>query len=62
MIFIKVTTQPFSGHKENMMLKLNLKALVEANQSFIKNVEWNTGFISINICLCRGGGRRQIVM
>ena len=62
MIFIKVTIQPFSGHKENMILKLNLKALVEANQSFIKNVEWNTCFISINICMCRGGRRRQIVI
>lgn len=62
MIYIKVTTQPFSRHKENMMLKLNLIALVEVNQSFIKNVKWNTCFISINICMCRGWGRRQIVM
>ena len=62
MIYIKVTTQPFSRHKENMMLKLNLKALVEVNQSFIKNVKWNTYFISTNICMCRGWGRRQLVM
>lgn len=38
MIYIKVTTQPFSRHKENTMFKLNPKALVEVNQ-FYKECE-----------------------
>lgn len=37
------------------MLKLNLKALVEDNQIFVKNVQWNKCFISINICVQRSG-------
>lgn len=57
---VKMTTQPFSRYMENVMSKLNLKALIGVNQIFIKTMQWNKCFVYTNICIYRDGGRRML--